>query len=172
MENWKPVVGFEGWYEVSDRGNLRRLLERDGKPLATPRVLSLAVDGDGYVNTKLSIGGRIFNKKRHTLVAEAFIGVAPRGKQVNHIDGVKTNNHVANLEWVTARENNRHARRTGLVRTLRGGECSWAKLTEDDVRWIRSVRPSLTLSSIAKQLGVSQALIDLVARRKTWKHVA
>lgn len=107
IEVWKPVVGHEGAYEVSNRGNVRN---------AASHVLSPNAQNNGYVIVHLYSGGRHTRKPKtiHRLVAEAFLG-APNGREVNHLDGVKTNNTVANLEWTTRSLNNTHAFETGLT---------------------------------------------------------
>lgn len=99
-EVYVAVVGFEGQYDVSNFGNVRSLSggKRRGKQLKLSNRF-------GY--RAVSIGGK--TQSVHRLVAKAFIP-NPEGKpQVNHIDGVKDNNHVENLEWATAQENIRHS---------------------------------------------------------------
>jgi hypothetical protein len=108
MEVWKDICGYEGLYQVSNMGRVKRLF-KDGKD----RVLRGKKDKDGYIEVILS--GKPIKKycRLHRLVAEAFIP-NPFGKaEINHKDRDKQNNVVSNLEWVTASENVRHTFLTG-----------------------------------------------------------
>lgn len=99
-ELWLPVIDYEGIYEVSNYGRVRRV---DGG------IMNGNINSYGYRVVKLTKNGRQKDKKVHRLVALAFIPTI-RGKDfVNHKDGDKLNNYVENLEWVTRGENNRHA---------------------------------------------------------------
>ena len=107
QEEWRPVIN--GTYEVSSEGRVRRA--RDGRPR------SLKLDRDGYpIFLVKSNGGGWHEFRVHRLVAMAFLGSCPPGLQVNHKSGVKTDNRVANLEYVTPKENAQHASRLGLLR--------------------------------------------------------
>lgn len=112
----------------------------------------------------------------HRLVAFAFIGPCPVGKEVDHVDGDRTNNHVRNLEYVTRSENNLRAYKLGLKTgnwpRLRGSEHGRAKLTEGDVRAIRrahSKNPDNV--ALATEHGVSLSTIEAIVYRRTWKHL-
>lgn len=118
MEEWRPVVGFEESYEVSDEGNVRskdRYVRCSRGEKTRPwkgKQLSKILAAKGYYQVSLCVEGRISKVYVHRLVAEAFY--SERNETVNHIDGDKTNNHKGNLEWVTYGENNSHAFRIGL----------------------------------------------------------
>ncbi len=105
-ENWKQIKGYEGLYEVSDTGKVRR----DGHILK-PCVIDR---GKGYLSVALSKEGKVKKYLVHRLVATAFISNLQNKEQVNHIDGNSLNNVVDNLEWVSNRENTIHAYNTGL----------------------------------------------------------
>lgn len=107
MEIWKEVAGTDGKIEVSSYGRVRSNL-RDG------RILKATVDSKGYLRLRITLNRVKYSYKVHRLVAEAFIPNPDRKPQVNHIDGNKTNNSVANLEWVSNKENAHHAINTGL----------------------------------------------------------
>lgn len=181
-ENWRAVVGFEGWYEVSDLGRLRRI--RPGKRTSVGRVRAETLNECGYVVDNLSIpGNKRRTTKRHTLVAEAFIGPRPSGLEINHKNGIKTDNKPANLEWCTRRENVVHSvavlgRRLGN-RGPRAGHPGRAgianpnaKLNEDAVRELRKMRANgVAVAKIAKRFGVSSTLVSQILRGIGWKHV-
>ena len=108
MEQWKDVSGFEGLYQVSNTGKIKRLF-KNGKE----RLLIGKKDRDGYVTVILS---RNQNKKHcmlHRLIAEAFVPNTESKPQINHKDRNKQNNNVDNLEWVTVAENIKHCFLTG-----------------------------------------------------------
>jgi hypothetical protein len=101
IQMWKDVKGYEGLYQVSDKGEVRRLLYNKTRPVK-PR--------DGQYNTvTLSKNGIKKSHAIHRMVAEAFLERPQGATEVNHKDGVKHHNNVENLEWVTQRENRLHA---------------------------------------------------------------
>lgn len=107
---WKPVVGFEGYYEVSDSGDVRSL--RTGKIMATHPAKN-----GGHLRLRLTDGVRKRRVFVHVLVLEAFVGPRPDGAITRHLDGDPTNNRLDNLAWGTPRENNQdtllHGRHKG-----------------------------------------------------------
>jgi hypothetical protein len=127
-EIWRPVLEYEGYYEVSNLGRLRSV-DREStfyskrhndyvtRVFKGKLIEHIGTDRDGYRKVTLAKDG--VNRKRpmFRLVAEAFVNNPdPENKiSVNHIDGVKTNDRAENLEWVTRSENMLHAYRTGLA---------------------------------------------------------
>jgi hypothetical protein len=155
-EEWRAVIGFEGFYEVSNIGRVRNVSFRNGT--WPGRLLKLNNDGTGYHRVVLAPGDRPKRPESvHRLVAAAFIRPPLAGEHVNHIDGVKTNNIPANLEWVLPAENLRHARRIGLNTGLK-------KLTLEQVREIRQLRGIVSGVELARRYGVSSAMISYIQR--------
>src|SRR5215216_6025486 len=114
-EIWRDIPGTESRYQASDLGRIRCMVTR-GKWKAG-RVLSQRRHSrtHAYLVAKIALrGGRIRGWKVHQLVMAAFHGWPPPGLQVNHLNGEKLDNRLENLEYCTARENIRHAIRTGL----------------------------------------------------------
>lgn len=119
MERWKDIDGFGNKYAISDKGRVlskARVVSNHTGTISKPdRILKISKDIKGYSRVFLSdCNGTTKFIPIHRLVAKAFIPNPDNKPQVNHIDGDKTNNHVSNLEWVTNRENQLHAVRTGL----------------------------------------------------------
>lgn len=98
---WKPVVGYEEFYEVSSVGDLR-----DTK---TKKIKSKSLMGAGYVKADLWANGARKQTSMHRLVAEAFLIPKGNANEVNHKNGIKTDNRVENLEWVTRSDNVNHS---------------------------------------------------------------
>lgn len=103
-EAWKDVPDFKGIYQISNFGNLKSF-----KALSDGRILKNTNKKNGYFSVVLRHGENVKYTRIHRLVAENFIDIPLNKNQVNHIDGNKQNNHVSNLEWVTASENVNHS---------------------------------------------------------------
>lgn len=124
-EIWKDVIGFEGWYQVSNLARVKSLKKYvkhnyGGERVVQERIIKQSMEKNrgevGYMRTSLAKGSKR-NQIRintHRLIAEAFIPNPENKKFVNHIDGNKLNNSLENLEWVTPKENVTHAIKMGL----------------------------------------------------------
>lgn len=114
-EEWRDVVGLEGYYQVSNLGRLRSVRRRDSLGrLVRPRLLKVNDTAERYISKSLTRDGIILNKMIHRMVAEAFVPNPDKLPQVNHMDGDTHNNRWDNLEWVTPSENIHHAIESGL----------------------------------------------------------
>lgn len=111
MEFWKDVIGYEGVYQVSNKGRVKRIGKYKNQVSEWPsnRILKAAKKDNGYMYCQLSKDNKTKPKMIHRLVAEAFIDNPESKPTVNHIDGDRTNNSVENLEWATYKENNIHS---------------------------------------------------------------
>ena len=169
QEQWRPVVGSRGWYAVSDLGRVKRA--RDGKGTWAGRLLVVIHEAVGYVNVKFSIHGRITSQRVHRLVMAAFNGPCPAGEEVNHKNGVKDDNRLSNLEYVTHAYNSLH---TSQVLGLKRGEShGMSKLKSAEVSAIKKLlRRGWLQRQIAKLYNVSQSSISFIKLGTTWAHVA
>lgn len=170
-EEWRPVADHPD-YEVSNAGRVRRAVDGPGNTWAG-RVLVCAVASTGYRAVSLQDRRTGKQKQRlvHRLVALAFLGPAPQGTQVNHKDGVKTNNRPTNLEYVTPKQNTHHAMRAGLRGTY-VGEQKAHKLTESDVREIVArVNAGETRTAVAADKGVCREAVRDIMRGLNWTHL-
>jgi hypothetical protein len=160
-EEWRPVPGLP--YEASNMGRVRSL--RRMKPLK-PKINTQGYESVGLFDAE---AGKIRHRRVNRVVAAAWLGDLPAGMLVNHINGIKNDNRLENLEIITPSENVRHAYATGLARPVRGERHGIAKLTAEAVRAIRA--DGRHQKDIAAHYGVTQSAISLVKRGKNWGHV-
>lgn len=105
-EVWKPVVGYEGLYEVSSFGRIK------SNKVKTKKIMSLQNNWIWYLFVWLSLNNKETKKTIHRLVAQAFIPNPENKKTVNHINWITSDNRIENLEWCTYSENNYHKFKT------------------------------------------------------------
>ena len=115
-EVWKDVVGYEGIYKVSNKGNVRSVVRKDsiGRKCGG-RKRKHSCDKWGYLKVNLYKNGKVKTRFIHRLVAEVFLPNPNNFPQVNHIDEIKDNNDVKNLEWCTSKHNANHGTRNERV---------------------------------------------------------
>ena len=143
--------------------------------LKTGRELKLITDKDGYHIVNIYIDKKMYTKRVHRLVAEAFITNSKESTatQVNHIDADKTNNRVENLEWCTPRENIHHAFAHGLCVNPEGLKAKAAIFNAEDIRHIRFyLHNKMVVKDIAEQYNCSLGTIYNIINRKTYLDVA
>jgi len=169
VECWESIEDYAGWYEVSDQGRIRNVKKRANTVVG--KILKERKDKDGYSRITLCMDGHKTTLFVHRLVAGAFIGPCPEGKEVNHKDGVKAHNRPDNLEYVTSDYNHLHASKNGLLRPSKGENNGMTKLTEEDVHDVRRRLPHETRTSIAKSKGVCIQTISNIAYGITWAHL-
>jgi hypothetical protein len=118
MEEWRDITGYEGFYQVSNLGRIkslsREVKNNNGSYFTKEVILNPSKTSKGYLRVNLSKRSARKTMLVHVLVAKAFIPILEGKSQVNHKDGVKTNNVVDNLEWVNNSENIQHSYDTGL----------------------------------------------------------
>lgn len=175
MEEWRDIKGYEGYYQVSNYGRVRSLDRRVYSPAHNyitkyGKILSPGINTKGYHQIAINrngVGKRISNVSRY--VAEAFLPNAENKSQVNHIDGIKSNNKVENLEWTTCSENRFHAHRIGLI-DCKGNNARYRKLNSFQVRVIRKTK-GLYQIELAEIFNVTKSTISDIQKRKSWKHI-
>ena len=118
-EIWEPVKGFEGYYEVSNTGKVlgieRMVVLKSGLRTIKSRFLKTRINNYGYTEVRLTKDGKTTTTFIHILLAKAFIPNPYKKLEVNHINGIKTDNRIENLEWCTHSENINHAYQSGLL---------------------------------------------------------
>jgi hypothetical protein len=166
-ERWLPVFGFEGYYEVSDIGRVRRLSQATDRVRRihprrdySPRVLSGRKIGD-YVYVDLSVKNQQTRRSLHELVLSAFVGFRPAGLYGCHNDGNPQNNKLSNLRWDTPKAN--QADRVSHGNDQFGENNASSKLTNDERQVARTLRSGgFSFARIAKRFGVcAQTILNL-----------
>jgi len=166
-EQWRPVERYEGVYEVSNLGRVRRIGKATGA--ITGHLLATVPIAQGYLRCHLSKNNHSKTVRLHQIVASAFLGLCPEGYEINHKDGDKTNCCRSNLEYLTHRENQAQAIIKGLYK--RGMKLPQAKLTDETVREIRHLRGVVSQRQLSKRFNVSQPLIKEVQLGRIWTHI-
>ena len=166
-EIWKPIKEYEGLYEVSNLGRVKRVGKSTNKTQADGGLMKLRIEKQGYLRVQLSKNNYRIKYSVHRLVAITFLPNLKNKPEVNHIDNNRINNEVNNLEWVTQKENQQHS--VHQDRHSRGERHGNSKLTDKAVREIR--KSKLTLSALGKIYGVNLTKIHAVKKYQTWKHI-
>lgn len=164
-ELWKDIVGYEGLYQVSNLGQVKSF-----HIYSKGRILKSDARKDDYLYVTLCKGKDRYKKsyRIHRLVLLAFLGSRPTKKEGNHINGIKSDNSLKNLEWMTSKQNTLHAMKIGLVNVC-GEDSPTSKLKVNQVREIR--RSKKTKRELAENYGVGYGTISCIINYKTWKFV-
>ncbi len=157
MEEFRVIKDYPD-YSVSANGAIRNEL--------SGRILNGTPNSFGYIQVGLKKTPTTFRRLilKHVLVAEAFLGQRPEGLFVNHKNGIKTDNFLSNLEYVTRSENNKHAYRLGLNYALRGADSPNAKLTAGQVEELRKLKGFFASKELAVVFGTTYGNINKILR--------
>jgi hypothetical protein len=169
-EIWKDVPQTFGQYQVSSLGRVRntfRLFSGCVKiKKCRKQILGQYSDNYGYLALNISLNNQRAYRKVHRLVAQTFIPNPENKPQVNHKNGIKTDNRVENLEWVTRKENQIHASKIGLL--------TFSKLDPKKVLIIKERLKNYKyrdVSKLAKEFGVSLSAISDIRHNRKWSYI-
>lgn len=165
----KDLIGFEGLYWIYPNGDILTKTHYGIK--GRERILKPATDKKGYLRFGLMKNSKLYTKKGHRLVAENYIPNPNNYPQVNHINGIKNDNRVENLEWCTNKQNAHHAIAMGLFSFVKG--FGLRKLNNEQVKEIRlKFIPNIyTKRMLSKEYNISFSTIKDVLSYKTYKNI-
>lgn len=167
IEVWKDIPGFEGWYQVSDQGQVRSLdryvnAKLGAKKLVRGQILIHGFDTDLYWKVGLWRNGEVETWKVHSLVLLAFVGPMPDGLQTRHLNGNKDHNHLGNLKYGTVLENSEDRTQHG---TQVSGETHGRHKISDLEAWaIKFATGMFTQKVLGEMFGVKQAQVSSIQR--------
>jgi len=181
-EVWKDIQGYEGYYQISNLGSVksleRKLPHNKFKNVICnykERIMKQNNDTKGYPSIMLRVNNVIKTLRIHRLVAQAFIPNPENKPQINHINGIKTDYSIINLEWCNQSENNTHAYKTGLRTSecVRGINSNHSKLTEENVLEIRRrfLNENISRKELSEIYNVSRRNICHIINNEIWKHI-
>ena len=175
-ERWKWIKdenGVKTNYKISNHGRVKDTISNT--------INDFKKQNNRYYRVRLKIGGKSKDYSIHRLVAEYFCEIPKRHKEKgltykdlipNHIDGRKHHNASFNLEWITGKENTKHAWKTGLCDNIRGEKSYLAKMTEKQaIEICELIMKKKTNEEISKEVGVTKKQIQHIRSKECWKHI-
>lgn len=173
MEVWKDIKNYEGIYQVSNKGQVRSLNRKEKCNLNDKffirkgKILNQTPNTNGYLRVFLSKNNKVITRYVHRLVAQTFLKQTSDKNHVNHLNGIKEDNSVSNLEWCTQLENNKHGFSTGLLK--HGAQSNLSVLNKKEVFEIIDLsKEGHKIKNIAKKYGVHPCTITRILRGKSW----
>lgn len=174
-EVWKDILEYEGYYQVSNTGKIKRLA---GKRCLNSRILKPGKNKGNYSFVILCKNCKKTSMYIHRLVALSFIPNIENKKEINHIDCNKSNNIVSNLEWCTHKENSKHSFDNGLNTVVRRKDVIenrtkvLRKLSDLTVKEIKKLSETgLNYSEISKKLSVRHSTVWFIINKKNYANV-
>jgi hypothetical protein len=171
-EEWRNIPDFDG-YQASSLGKIRgidRLKQgRSGLRLTRGQEMKQMLNKKGYPEVRLRKNGT-HTRLVHKLVSSAFLVKSEGCTQINHINGIKTDNSVINLEWVTQSENQKHAYKLGLQPSRAGESNNRATITDKDVTKLKLLYNSgKTTKEVSELLGVNLSIVRQIIYGQSWR---
>lgn len=171
-KEWKPLINYENSYEISNFGEIRGIDRISGKRkgIIKGKLLKQTINHKGYLEVRLTKNSKSIYKIVHRLVALNFIHNPLNLPQVNHIDGIKTNNFVNNLEWVNNSQNQLHAYKTGLQPSRKGENNNNASISNEEVTNIKELYNSgQSIRDISINIDIPLGKIRSIIYKRSWK---
>src|SRR6266576_4779088 len=173
-ERWLPVVGYEGLYEVSEMGFVRRLVFINGnshRPYLQPRLLKRNKLNTGYLSVDLCKDNLVTKGPIHRLVLLAFVGPCPEGMVAAHANGKRDDPRLENLRWATWHDNEMDKRIHGT--DPRGERNPAATFTDEQVLEIRRKRHAgARVGQLAREYGTTPTTMSEICLQRSWPDLA
>lgn len=168
-EIWKDIKGYKGLYKISNHGRIWSISRTDSMGRHKGGISLKLRSYGSYQKVCLNKDGVKITYNVHRLVAEHFVSNPENKPQVNHINGIKTDNRVENLEWVNPKENMNHAKSNGLLHDFKKDTHHSSNLCKQD---IINIRNSDKLGvELAKDYNVHPSTIYRIKGKKRWSHI-
>ena len=174
---WKDVINYEGIYMVNQYGVIKSLdhivYHKDGKKrLQKGRNIKYSKSKKGYIQVSLNKNCIKFNTSVHRVMAIAFLNNPFNKPQINHINGIKDDNRLENLEWCTNKENQLHAIRNNLIHPNYGENHHMSKIPNSHIAGIREeIKNGKPMRIIAERYSMSITAISNIKNRKTYINI-
>ena len=172
-EEWKPVKGSDGWYEVNNQGEVRSWISGNKHKRTRskkPRLLKAAIGPNGRPQVSVIYNFKRRIKRIHLLVAESFLGLRPDKMMCCHKNGNNQDNRADNLYWGTQKENMADARRHGTLTV--GSKNARAVIDEAMAMKIKTaIKNGMRNCNIARNLNVTLSIVEKIKDGTRWKHV-
>jgi len=165
-EIWKPIINYEGLYEISNCGRIKSFIKHNG---TNERFLKFGKSENGYLQVTLCKNNIKKYFRVNRLVLETFIGPCPPRMQCRHLNGIKIDNRLINLKWGTGRENYLDKIKHGTCVDNNGNKNGMSKLNDKQIIEIRESK--LKYRELSKVYGVGIAQISRIKNKQRWKHI-
>lgn len=177
IEIWKEIKSYEGYYQVSNFGRIMAMQrvvnsKNNSTSIKKQKLRKVTTLNSGYCNIILSKDNKEKCNLVHRLVAEAFVSNPYSKPEVNHINGLKTDNRAVNLEWVTSSENQYHSFNNSLQVSRKGEQCKCSKLKEINVvEIVNNYFNGESKISLVYRFNVHINTINRLISGRSWKHI-
>lgn len=163
---YRPIPNYSGYFAGTD-GSIWTIRRHNKNK---PKRLNPKPNRYGYFQVALSFNNKEVGRHVHSLILETFVGPRPDGYVTRHLNNIKTDNRLENLEWSTQAVNLSDRFKFGTVRL--GEDHGMSKLTEKDVlEIIGLLKDGMIFADISRKIGISKFAISCIASKRTWKHI-
>ena len=167
-EIWFDIEKYKGVYMISNKLRIKRIMHRKNP---TNKLMKYYSPENDYHIAGLTVNGKTHSELVHRLLAITFLPNPLNLPEVNHKNGIKSDNQIENLEWCTTKENIQHSFDTGLNKGKKGENHNLSKLTEKDVLDIRAIGRSVSAKILAEKYNTGEQNIYKILRRIRWTDI-